>query len=255
MNLLTELSRYSIFLLLCLFCCCCSREKEPSSPGIEETIAPPFEPRYELCYGVVKAILDKDYEPSKLYYLRNETKHPYELAGAKVVFPPGEETSIVTINGRRHVLRKDSCLTVRFAGYAGILSSSMAWDDLRAFDELNIGWAGEMRRTVFRATTKLDDRLKEMEYVAKPDQFITVSVVETYWSDDKLSSTLLYGAHPEEELNAIIQEVENSPLLSKMTDVAKSFSISYPVRYYKKDQMESWAEFEKRMERSKKDSI
>lgn len=237
-----------------MFLCCCTPNVESSSPVIVQVKdSLQFKPRYELCYGVVRALLDIDYTPKKTYYLRDETNHPGELADAKVVFPPGEKTSVVTIDGRKHVLRIDSCLDARYGRYAGLIHSSMAWDDLMAFEELNGGWERELKRTIHRATLSIDTSFRRYGYVPKPGEIIVSSVVETYWSGENLSSKVLYLGHNKNEIDTIVQAVEASPLLLKMMGTTKKFSISYPVKYYNNHQLESFAEFERRLEREKKE--
>jgi hypothetical protein len=63
--------------------------------------------------------------------------------------------------------------------------------------------------------------------------------------------TINYSAHPEEELKTIISVVKTSPLLLRMIETANNFVIRYPISYLNFDQMESWAEFEERVERLK----
>jgi len=197
-------------------------------------------------------LLDIDYYPRQIYYLRDVSRDLSTLTPSYVALRPGNKLAGVYIGNQRFELSKDSCVQLLSRYDGNIHYSSIAWDDLRAFDDLNGGWASEIRQVVSRAVTDLEYRQADMEYVAKPGELRTTSVMKLYWSGDKISSTIIYAAHPREQLLALAREVEKSQLILRMIDVSSSFSIRYPIGYFKSEQLESWAEFEQRLERSKR---
>lgn len=103
-----------------------------------------------------------------------------------------------------------------------------------------------LKPVIRKAILASNIRVPNMDWVAKPNEFAKTSIVRTTLEGEKITHNILILNHDRNDIIKIIRIIEELFFLHKALPNQDRFSIQFPIRFYRKDQLETWADFERR---------